>query len=86
MDEAMGDGAMDPGPFQQRNTPAIEPEGTVAESMNESMDGPEQHGHTHNHGHRSSNAKQQRNPKKMPKSNTAKKQVLEILKQKQKQS
>ena len=39
MDETMDDDAKDPGPFQQRNDPATEPEDAVAESMDETMDG-----------------------------------------------
>ena len=35
----MDDDAKDPGPFQQRSDPAAESEGTVVESMDESMDG-----------------------------------------------
>ena len=38
MDEAMDDDTKDPGPFQQRNDPAAEPEDAVAESMDETMD------------------------------------------------
>ena len=64
MDEAINEGAKDPGPIQQGNASSIEPEGTVAESMDESLDGPEQQGRTHNHGHRSNKATQRRNTKK----------------------
>eukprot|EP00614_Pseudopedinella_elastica_P018983 CAMPEP_0172647986 /NCGR_PEP_ID=MMETSP1068-20121228/241036_1 /TAXON_ID=35684 /ORGANISM="Pseudopedinella elastica, Strain CCMP716" /LENGTH=219 /DNA_ID=CAMNT_0013462285 /DNA_START=470 /DNA_END=1129 /DNA_ORIENTATION=+ len=39
MDETMGDDTKDPGPFQQRSDPAAEPEGALAQSMDESMDG-----------------------------------------------
>ena len=35
---ATGNGTKDPGPFQQRNAPAAELEGTIAESMGETMD------------------------------------------------
>ena len=38
MDEAMGDDTKDPGPFQQRGSPAAEPENAVTESMDETMD------------------------------------------------
>ena len=38
MDEAMDDDTKDPGQFQQRSDPAVEPEDAVAESMDESMD------------------------------------------------
>ena len=36
---AIANGAKGPGPFQQRNAPAAELEGTIAESMDETMDG-----------------------------------------------
>ena len=39
MDETMDDDTKDPGPFQQRNDPAAEPEDAAAESMDETMDG-----------------------------------------------
>ena len=39
MDETMDDDAKDPGPFQQRNTPAADSEDAAAESMEEAMDG-----------------------------------------------
>ena len=39
MDETMGDGAKDSGPFQQRNAPAVKTEGVIAESMDETTNG-----------------------------------------------
>ena len=38
MDETVGDGAKNPGPFQQRYAPAVESEDAIAGSMHETTD------------------------------------------------